>query len=192
MGHHTGILVGSIPTTASQLLRKGTQSRVRLSAVNAVPGEVWVPALPGLARSSLGNTTSTSYRWVTGKKPCSKPEALGSPEEDAALLWHRTPALSCETARPFSLPVLCQSTLNANDQVIKQLAEFTWPSLSLDNHLARPLSVLIFPWQSSACSGLLLFSQANLWLLLTSNCLPVGTKAGRGATALRQAEVGLL
>lgn len=58
--------------------------------------------------------------------------------------------------------------LNANDQVIKQLAKFTWAILSLDNHLAGILSMLIFlPLAESACWELLL-SQANLWLPWTA------------------------
>lgn len=69
----------------------------------------------------------------------------GSQED---VLERRIPALS----QPNSLTLLparsVSKPLNANDQVIKQLAEFTWAILSLDNHLAGILSMLIFIWQS--------------------------------------------
>lgn len=71
-----------------------------------------------------------------------------------AILECRIPAFS----QPNSLTLLparsVSKPLNANDQVIKQLAKFTWAILSLDNHLAGILSMLIFlPPAESACWG---------------------------------------
>lgn len=54
------------------------------------------------------------------------------------LAFSQPNSLTLLPARPASKP------LNANDQVIKQLAEFTRAILSLDNHLAGILSMLIF------------------------------------------------
>lgn len=76
-----------------------------------------------------------------------------------------TPRGSQEAILEFSIPALSQPNsltliparsvsklLNANDQVIKQLAKFTWAILSQDNHLAGILSMLIFlPLADSAC-----------------------------------------
>lgn len=61
-------------------------------------------------------------------------------------------------SQPNSLTLLparsALKPLNANDQVIKQLAEFTRTILSLDNHLAGILSMLIFlRLAESACWG---------------------------------------
>lgn len=81
----------------------------------------------------------------------SHPEAPGKPFWNAEFLHlvNVLPnSLTLLPARSVSKP------LNANDQVIKQLAEFTWAILSLDNHLAGIRGMLIFlPLAESACWG---------------------------------------